>query len=99
MTSPPPSGSARQHARAQGLARLSALTVGIGVASALGSVAIAMTLPAAAAGSAARPVSTVTASRDVPGSQVVEVAWSQPLTTVVPGSSAGPGVVTSDRSR
>jgi hypothetical protein len=99
MTSPPPSGSARQLARAQGLARLSAITVGIGVASALGSVAIAMTLPASAAGGAPRTVSAVTASRDVPGSQPAEVAWSRPLTTVVPAGSPGPGVMASDRSR
>jgi len=99
MTSPPPSGSARQLARAQGLARLSAVTVGIGVASALGSVAIAMTLPASATGSATRPVSTVTASQDVQGSRMVEVDWSQPLTTVVPRGSAGPGDITSGRSR
>jgi hypothetical protein len=99
MTSPPLSGSARQLARAQGLARLSAVTVGIGVVSLLGSVAIAMTLPGSTAARAPEPVSNVAASQDVPVSRMVAVAWPQPLTTASPGGPAGPGVNTSGRSR
>jgi len=38
-------GSARQLARNKGLARISAVTLGVGAASALGAVAIAITLP------------------------------------------------------
>lgn len=99
MTSPPPTGSARQLARTQGLARLSAVTVGIGVASLLGSVAIAMTLPGSTAARAPEPVSNVAASRDVPVGRMLAVAWSPPLTTVSPPGPAGPGVTTSGRSR
>ncbi|MEO6145250.1 MAG: hypothetical protein ABIP19_14840 [Dermatophilaceae bacterium] len=48
MTSSTTSGAARQHARNKGLAWVSAITLGAGTASALGAVAIAMTLPGTA---------------------------------------------------
>jgi hypothetical protein len=53
MNSSPNSDSARQLARKQGLARMSAVTLGVGTAGVLGAVAIALNLPA--------PVATSTA--------------------------------------
>jgi hypothetical protein len=52
--SPPTAGSARLLARKQGLARMSAVTYVIGVASVLGAVAIAVSLPVSTVGDAKR---------------------------------------------
>jgi Zn finger protein HypA/HybF involved in hydrogenase expression len=52
-TGSPTSASARQLARKKGLARISAITVGAGAAGLVGAVAIAMTLPNAAAATSA----------------------------------------------
>lgn len=59
------SGSDRQLARTKGLARMSALTLGAGAASALGAVAIAITLPGstAATSASAAPVVSSPSSR------------------------------------
>lgn len=61
MISPSNSGSARQLARKQGLARVSALTLGVGAAGVLGAVGIAATLANSTATSAttsANPATT-----------------------------------------
>jgi hypothetical protein len=58
MSSSPASGSARQLARKQGLARMSAVTLGVGAAGVLGAVAIAVTLPQPVAAHAAAAAST-----------------------------------------
>ena len=98
MTSPPPSRSAQQIARQQGLARMSAVTLGISVASVLGTLAIATTLPGAMAGGT-KPVTIVEATRITTGAVIVEASWSTPQTTVIPRTPGGPRVVTSSWSR
>ena len=53
MTSSPTSAAARALARNKGLARVSAITLGAGVASALGAAAIAISLPSPTAATSA----------------------------------------------
>lgn len=76
-----PSGSAGQLARQRGLARLSAVTFGIGAASVLGAVAIAVTLPDSTAQTFTKTVNAATLTRATPLLTTVDVVWSQPSTT------------------
>lgn len=105
MNSSPVSGSARQRARKQGLARISALTLGVGAAGVLGAVAIAVTLPGstAAVSANAATVTTTTStttgdddsSDDDSGSQQ---QTQQLQTTTAPSTTIVPPVVTSGAS-
>ena len=63
MSNSPTSGSARQLARKQGLARISAVTLGVGAAGVLGAVAIAVTLPQPVAARAATAAASLTSPR------------------------------------
>jgi len=63
MSNSPTSGSARQLARKQGLARMSAVTLGVGAAGVLGAVAIAATLPQPVAAKAASAAASLTSPR------------------------------------
>jgi hypothetical protein len=77
---------------------MSAVTLGIGVASVLGTFAIATTLPGAMA-DGTKPVRLVEATRITTGAAIVEASWSTPPTTVIPRTSSGPSFVTSSWSR
>jgi hypothetical protein len=62
MNSSPTSGPARQLARRRGQARMSALTRGIGAASIVGAVAIAIALPQSTGASTVKTASAATTS-------------------------------------
>lgn len=90
MNNSPTSGSARRLARKQGLARLSALTVGAGAAGVLGAVAIGAALPHSNAASTVKTASAATTSHP---SESSSAASSSMKSSSTKSSSAGSSTV------
>jgi len=89
MTTSSPSGSARRAARSKGLAWVSAITVGVGAASAVGAAAVVANLPSAtAAMSASAATATSATSASSSGSQL-QAATAPTNTTVPPVATSG----------
>lgn len=101
-TSPDPRSTLRspQHARQQGLARISAVTLGLGAAGVLGAVAIAVSLPGSATASAhSATTSTTTTTTTPPASSDDDSGTSQQLqTTPAPAPAVVPPVASSGGS-
>jgi len=97
MNSSPTSGSARQRDRRQGLARMSAITRGIGAASILGAIAIAIALPQSTAPSSVKTASAATTSVK-PSSSSTGGSTSQLQTTPAPATTTNPPAATSGGS-
>jgi len=111
MNGSPTSPSSRQLARNKGLARISALTLGVGAASALGAVAVAITLPSPTVAKSVNsaPVAAVSpagSDDDDSGSQLPadtrasqQAAPAQQLQSVTPPTTTNsPPVATSGAS-
>jgi cytoskeletal protein RodZ len=104
MTSSPTSGSARQLARKQGLARISAVTLGVGAASVLGAAAIAVTLPGPTTPVSDNAATTLTSDRSSDDSlsdsdDSDDDSGSQLQTGEAPSTTNNPPAATSGGSR
>jgi hypothetical protein len=100
MPSSPMSGSARQLARKQGLAGISAVTLGVGAASVLGAVAIAVTLPGSSTPVSDNAATTLTSDRssDNSLSDSDDDSGSQLQTGDAPSTTNNPPAATSGGS-
>jgi hypothetical protein len=103
MFGSPTSGSARQLARKQGLARMSVITLGVGAASVLGAVAIAVTLPGSTTPVSDNAATTLTSDRSSNDSlsdrdDSDDGFSSQSQTDLAPTTTDNPPAVTSGGS-
>jgi hypothetical protein len=98
MNSSPTSGSAtRQLAHRQGLARMSAITRGIGAVSILGAITIAIALPQSTAASTVKTATAAT-TRAKSSSSRAGSSTSQIQTTPAPATTTNPPPATSGGS-
>jgi hypothetical protein len=78
---------------------MSAVTLGIGMASVLGAVAIGVTLPRPVTEEATKTANIVVAAAGTSGDAMAEVVWYPSLITVVPVTTNGRRAVSSGSSR
>ena len=93
MTSSPTSAAARQIARNKGLAWVSAITLGAGAASAVGAVAIAISLPsttaATSAGTTTLAASSSRNTNDDDSGSRLQAAAAPTTTNIAPVATTG----------
>ena len=89
LTVSTPSGSARRAARSKGMAWVSAITLGVGAASAVGAAAVVANLPSATAATSATAAAATSATSTTSSGSQLQAASAPTTTTVPPVATSG----------